>query len=153
VGVLLICAPENGRSCAEDWRQPRREDVQVDPFGAHLDLLDQGWKQRTHLRRRQRRPATRDLGGAINQVLLTGRVQPKLLGSFKDAVRLGEKLAKPIGDELLDLRGRDSQPAGRPGAGLRDQRMGDVVAVAPALLDRMGRGHAVAVSVEQQARE
>ena len=110
----MICAPENGRSCAEDWRQPRREDLQVDPFGAHLDLLDQGCKQRTHLRRRQRRPATRDLGGAINQVLLTGRVQPKLLGSFKDAVRLREKLANSIGDELLDLQGGTRSPPGDP---------------------------------------
>ena len=57
-------------------------------------------------------PAARDLDGAIDQALLAGRVRHKLLGSFKDAVRLREKLANPAGNKLLDLRGGNAQPAG-----------------------------------------
>jgi hypothetical protein len=86
--------------------------VQIDPFRANCNLPDEHRKQRPHLRRRQRGPAARDLGGAIDQALLTGRIQSKLFGGFKDAVRLREKLANSIGDELLDLRGRDPQRAG-----------------------------------------
>jgi hypothetical protein len=37
-----------------------------------------------------------------------------LLGSFKDAVRLREKLANSIGDELLDLQGGTRSPPGDP---------------------------------------
>src|SRR6202035_2399468 len=107
-----MCAVDDGWSGTEECHQPRREDLQIDPFRANHNLPDEHRKQRPHLRGWERGPATRDLGCTIDQTLLTGRVQPKLLGSFEDAVWFGEKPAKPLGNELFDLRGGDAQPAG-----------------------------------------
>src|SRR6202045_5433001 len=52
---------------------------------------------------------------------------------------------------MLDLRGRDPQPGGGLGPIFRDQRAGDIVAVARAILAGMARRHAVAVAIEQHA--
>ena len=55
--------------------------------------------------------------------------------------------------ELLDLGGRDPQPDGVLGPIFRDQRAGDIVAVARALLDCMARRHPVPVAIKQHAGE
>jgi len=62
-------------------------------------------------------------------------------------------LAHSAGHQLLDLRGRNSQPGGVLGPIFRDQRAGDIVAVPRALLDRMARRHPIAVAIKQHASE
>ena len=59
-------------------------------------------------------------------------------------------LAHAAGHELLDLRSWNAQPSAL-GLIFGDQRAGDIVAVARALLDRVTRRHRVAVGVEQHA--
>src|SRR5262249_30898025 len=58
----------------------------------------------------------------------------------------------PAAHELLDLGGRDPQPGGVVGPIFRDQRAGDIVAVARALLDGIAR-HPIAVAIKQHASE
>ena len=55
--------------------------------------------------------------------------------------------------ELLDLGGRNPQPDGVVGPIFRDQRAGDIVAVARALLDCMARRHPIVVAIKQHASE
>src|SRR5207247_2212809 len=57
------------------------------------------------------------------------------------------------GHELLDLPGWDAQPGGLLGLILADQRAGDVIAVACAVLDRVARRHPVAFVIKQQPGE
>src|SRR3984893_3641070 len=54
---------------------------------------------------------------------------------------------------MLDLRGRDPLPGGGLGPIFRDQRAGDIVAIARAHLYRMARRHPVAVAIKQHAGE
>jgi hypothetical protein len=62
-------------------------------------------------------------------------------------------LPQAAGDRLLDFPGWDAQAGGSTGLILGDQRSGDVVAISLPFLDRMGRRHAIAVTVEQHAGE
>src|SRR5262249_15384053 len=62
-------------------------------------------------------------------------------------------LAHSAGHELFDLRGWDTQPGGSLGLIFGDQRARDIVVVARALLDRVGRCHPVAVAVKQHPGE
>src|SRR5215813_9687178 len=55
--------------------------------------------------------------------------------------------------EMLDLRRRDPQPGGVVGPIFRDQRAGDIVAVARALLYCIARRHPIAVAIKQHASE
>src|SRR5260370_1175989 len=70
-----------------------------------------------------------------------------------DAAGIEKPLPHAAGNELLDLRGWDAPPSEPMGPIFGDQRAGDVVAVAGPLLDRMARGHPVAVAIKQQAGE
>src|SRR6516162_2127706 len=54
---------------------------------------------------------------------------------------------------MLDLRGWNAQGGGAFALILGDQRAGDIVAVAPALLDRIARRHPVALGIKQHPGE
>jgi hypothetical protein len=62
-------------------------------------------------------------------------------------------LAHSAGHEMLDLRGWNAQGGGAFALILGDQRAGDIVAVARALFDRVGRRHAVPVAIKQHPGE
>jgi hypothetical protein len=55
--------------------------------------------------------------------------------------------------ELLDLPGWDAQPGAPVDLIFGNLRAGDIIAVAGTLLDRMARGHPVAVAIKQHAGE
>src|SRR6516225_8412478 len=70
---------------------------------------------------------------------LRGRIREPRRSRLVDAAAIEEPLAHSAGHQLLDLRGRNSQPGGVLGPIFRDQRAGDIVAVPGALLDRVAR--------------
>lgn len=71
-----------------------------------------------------------------------------MLDKLEHAGRLGQEPADALCHDLLDRRRREAQPRGSGGD---NQRARDVIAVSPPLLDRVGRCHALARGVEQQA--
>src|SRR6516162_11262879 len=70
-----------------------------------------------------------------------------------DAAGVTKPLAHSAGHEMLDLRGWNAQGGGGFALILSDQRARDIVAVAPALFDRIARRHPVALGVEQHPGE
>jgi hypothetical protein len=65
-----------------------------------------------------------------------------------DAARIEKPLAHSARHEQFDIRGWDTQ-SGRPlGLIFGDQRAGDIVVVARASFDRVGRRHAVSVAIK-----
>jgi hypothetical protein len=88
-----------------------------------------------------------------HQALLQHRLAEVNGEHLEEARELRKQLADAVGDDLLDLRRGDAQSGGGIGPRVDRQRAGDVVAVALAVLDRMGRGHALALAVDQQAGE
>src|SRR6516164_4157635 len=70
-----------------------------------------------------------------------------------DAARVEKPLAHSAGQEMLDLRGWNAQGGGAFALISGDQQAGDIVAVAPALFDRIARRHPIALGVEQQPGE
>src|SRR5215469_15806688 len=70
-----------------------------------------------------------------------------------DIARIEKPLTDSAGHELFDLRGRDTQSGRSLRLTFSDQRARDIVVVARALLDRVGRRHAVAVAIKQHPGE
>ena len=116
----------------------------------HLDPLDQSDENEPGSQRRQRAPAGCEFAGASDQSLLFRRRLDVMLDELEHAFWVREQPADSIGDKGLDLGGREAQPGGRRGLALGDQRARDIIAVAGAVLDRMRRGHPMAVAVKDQ---
>src|SRR5947209_2168459 len=121
--------------------------MDVDLMGPDVDALDQRGKEGTLAWSGQRGPALPDLRGACDEPALRFGIGKPC--RFIDAAGIEKPLTHSAGHELFDLRGRDAQPKGPLALIFGDQRAGDIVAVARALLDRVGRRHPVAVAVEQ----
>jgi hypothetical protein len=65
-----------------------------------------------------------------------------------DAARIEKPLAHSAGHEVFDLWGWDTKSGRSLGLIFSDQRARDIVVVARALLDRVGRRHAVSVAIK-----
>src|SRR6266851_5538366 len=121
-------------------------------IGTDIDLLHQGEKDDPQPQRRHPSPLAGKLGGTGHQSLLQQRLAGLSLEDLEETRRLRQQPPDAVGDDLLDLRRRDAQPGGI-GTRSDDQRAGDVITVTLAILDRMGRCHAVPLAVEQQSGE
>src|SRR5215469_10584938 len=69
------------------------------------------------------------------------------------SVEIEKPLAHSVGYELLDRLGWNTYPGGCAGLSFGDQRARDIVAIARAVLDRVGRRHRVAAAIKHQAGE
>src|SRR4029077_17424152 len=72
---------------------------------------------------------------------------------FVDAARIEKPSVHSAAHEMLDLRRRDPQPGGVLIPIVREQRAGDIVAIARALLDGVAWRHPIAVAIKQHASE
>src|SRR5215467_7493026 len=70
-----------------------------------------------------------------------------------DAAGIDKPLPQAAGHRLLYFPGWDAQAGGSVGLTVGDQRSGDIVAISPPFLGRMGRRHGIAVAVEQHTGE
>ena len=116
-----------------------------------VDPLDQRRQQNSDPGRLQCRPNRREFGGLPEEIALRGSLQPEWLGRLDQAGGVPEQLPDSLGNELLDLGSRHAHPIRRYRPRTGDQRLGDIVTITPAVLDRMAWRHAVAVGIEQQA--
>src|SRR5207248_6365939 len=123
----------------------------VDLAASDVDALDQGRNDSTLAGSRQLGPDLANFRSSRHEPALRwGIGKPCRL---IDAGRIEKPLAHAARDELLDLSSWNAQPGGPLAPIAGDQRAGDIVAVARAFLDGVGRGHAVAVGIEQDPRE
>src|SRR5215469_4201978 len=99
----------------------------------------------------QLRPALADFRSAHDEPAL--RRQIGTLRCLVDAAGIEKPLAHSVGYELLDLLGWNAYPGGCLDLSFGDQRARDIVAIARAVLDRVGRRHRVAAAIKQQAGE
>src|SRR5215472_14150290 len=125
--------------------------MDVDLLGSNADALDQTGKEDTLACCGQLRPILADFRGARDEPALRRRIGT--LRQRVDAAGIEKPLAHAAGHELLDLFGWDPQPGGPVAAVFSDQRAGGIVAVARALLDRVGWCHRVAAAINQHAGE
>src|SRR5579862_7123090 len=140
----------DGEAIIEKGGQPARAEMDDHLVGTNIDALNQGEEDDTYPEWRHCSPLAGKLGGTSDPALLQQRLAGLNLRNFEEARGLRKQPPDAVDDDLLDLRGRDAQPCGGFAARPDNQRAGDIIAVAPALLDRMGRGHALALAVEQQ---
>src|SRR5499427_4833096 len=125
--------------------------MDIDLFGADVDTLHQSGEQGALAGCGQLRPTLGDFRGAPDEPALgwwIGTLRHRV-----DAAGIDKPLAHAAGHELLDLFGWEPQPGGPVAPVFGDQRAGDIVAIARALLDRVGRRHRVAAAIKQHARE
>src|SRR5262249_23488930 len=135
----------------EEFPEPCRLEMDVDLIGPDVDALDQAGEGGALACSGQLGPALPDLGGAGDEPAL--RRQIRKLCRLVDIAGIEKPLTDSAGHELFDLPGPDT-PSGRS---LRltfgDQRARDIVVVPRALLDRVGRRHAVAIAIKQHPGE
>jgi hypothetical protein len=142
----------DGEAIIEQRREPVRAEMDHHLIGAHVDPLHHGEENDPQAQRRHPGPPDRKLGGTGDQFLFEPRLGGLSIEDLENARRLRQQPPDAVRDDLLDLHRRDAQPDGI-GPRSDDQRAGDVITVSPALLDRMGQGHAMALAVEQQPGE
>src|SRR5215469_9823759 len=99
----------------------------------------------------QLRPALANFRSTHDEPAL--RRQIGTLRRLVDAAGIEKPLAHSVGYELLDRLGWNTYPGGCAGLSFGDQRARDIVAIARAVLDRVGRRHRVAAAIKHQAGE
>jgi hypothetical protein len=131
--------------------EPSRADMDIDLVGADVDAFDEICKQGALAGCGQLRPTLADLRGAHDESTLGRRIGE--LRRLVNAAGIEEPLPHPAGYKLLDPQGWNAQPGGPVRLSLGDQRAGDIVAIARALCDRVGRRHRIAVAIRHHAGE
>src|SRR5262249_5433935 len=153
LGFVIGDALYGGRSDIKERVEPTRAEADFDLVDAHLDPFDQGSKNSTGACYGELGPALSDLRGSRGKPPLCGRIREPRRSGLVDAAAVEEPLAHSAGHQLLDLRGRNSQPGGLLGPIFGNQRAGDIVAVPRALLDCVAWRHPLAVAIKQHPGE
>jgi hypothetical protein len=121
----------------EKFSEPMWAEMDDHLTGTYLDPLDQGEKGDPLPQRRY--PS--QIGGALvrthDEVLLQS-LAGLSVNDLEQARWLRKQPTNLVHDDMLDLRSRNAQPDGEIGPNIDNQQAGDVIAVALAVLDRMG---------------
>jgi hypothetical protein len=120
--------------------------MDVDPISPDVDAFDQGSKEGTLACCGQLGPALPDFAGSRDQPALRCRIGKPF--RLVDAAGIDKPLPYAAGHRLLYFPGWGAQAGGSVGLIVGDQRSGDIVAISPPFLGRMGRRHSIAVAVE-----
>jgi hypothetical protein len=143
LSLVVGRARQSHRCNIEERAQPCRAEVYVDPIASDVDAVDQGGQKGALACCGQLGPALADLRGAHDQPALRGSIgKPRRL---VDAAGIEKPLAHAAGHKPLDLLSGDAQPGRALALTFGDQRAGEIVAVARALLERVARRHPVAI--------
>ena len=127
--------------------------VDIDPVDPYLDALYHRKQTAARSELRRLRPGRGPFGGPFENTLLLCGIGDLRGYRLEQLARFGEQLADPIHHDLLDFSGGNAQPGGMLAPSPGDQRARDVIAIAGSVLDRMRRGHAMALAVVKESGE
>src|SRR5215471_17103233 len=128
-----------------------RSEADFDSIGSDVDAFDQANNQGTLACRGQLGPAVPEISGSRQEPALCRWIGKSC--RLVDAAGIEKPSAHSAGHELLDRFGWEPQRGGPVAPLFGDQRAGDIVAIARAVLDRVGRRHRVAAAIKQHAGE
>ena len=140
-----------GVSRVEILQQHRWSNLDLHRIPADLDPLHQLPDDGLALRRSQLRPAFAQVRRLFEHCLPLIHVHEQWLDRVEDRSLVREPVPHPVDHQPLEVPCRDAPAIRRRRLAAGDQPLGDVVAVAPALLVGVGRRQPLAGLVEQQA--
>ena len=120
--------------------------MQVEPAGMQLDAGEKRAQHGPQLGRRKLRPAAREPRGAVQQPALPGGLGHGGTQRREHFRFIGDEAPHALCHEALQVSGRDAHAERSRIPAANDQGFGHVIAVTPATLVRVARGHALAAA-------